>query len=414
MAAVTARAPVRVTIDRLVLHGVAHADAAAVQRALAAELSFRLAAGGAPTGGFERARFDIAPVADPAALGRQAGAALSRSLMADSASVAGAAAGTPAASARPLPPPAMFSTVAPRVQRSPTHSPEPEGEGAYEEEAGAELESSQAGTGPGSAKRLRRARRKLRRGRRRLARHNKNLLAKQALYELKGKLSGVTLDDLADEAKGIVEASAPADDYDSAYEKLKSNPKMWALHRGNSNADTDTYVYLPSYLASQTINLSLAFDIPIAVADDASSATTSLGYLPLTAAQLLALAGVDAPTQGRVLRAVNSTNATVAVSAQILFVTQSSAVPVAGTPAVVTAVQTLGIRNLNSSDTNILRSVRARRLPASVRNPAGQGSTESFRLVGTLTVTGREERMMILLTVSKGMAKKKAVEENFK
>lgn len=80
MAAVTAPAPIRVTIDRLVLHGVAPADAAAVQRALAAAL--RSAALGAtgdrfPNGGdLSDLELNVAGSSDPAELGRSAGAGL--------------------------------------------------------------------------------------------------------------------------------------------------------------------------------------------------------------------------------------------------------------------------------------------------------------------------------------------------
>ena len=62
----TAPRPIRVTIDRLVLHGIAHADAAAVERALAAELQVRLAVPGTN---------------DPAALGRSAGAGIAAALV---------------------------------------------------------------------------------------------------------------------------------------------------------------------------------------------------------------------------------------------------------------------------------------------------------------------------------------------
>lgn len=80
MAAVTAPRPVRVVIDRLVLHGVDRADAAAVQRALAAQLEAALkgAEPGAAPG--ERLRLDVAPAADPRALGASAGRALGAAL----------------------------------------------------------------------------------------------------------------------------------------------------------------------------------------------------------------------------------------------------------------------------------------------------------------------------------------------
>jgi hypothetical protein len=80
VAAVTGPRPIRVVVDRLVLHGVAHADAAAVQRALAAELRSALA--GAEPGGGDResVRLDVAAAADPGALGRSAGKALAGTL----------------------------------------------------------------------------------------------------------------------------------------------------------------------------------------------------------------------------------------------------------------------------------------------------------------------------------------------
>lgn len=77
----TAPPPVRVTIDRLVLHGVAPGDAAAVQRALAAELEAALAGGGpADAVPREHLRLDVATPADPRALGASAGRALGAAL----------------------------------------------------------------------------------------------------------------------------------------------------------------------------------------------------------------------------------------------------------------------------------------------------------------------------------------------
>lgn len=76
----TAPRPIRVTIDRLVLHGVAHGDAAAVERALTAAL--QSAALGAeadpfPHGGvLSDLNLTAAGSSDPAELGRSAGAAL--------------------------------------------------------------------------------------------------------------------------------------------------------------------------------------------------------------------------------------------------------------------------------------------------------------------------------------------------
>jgi hypothetical protein len=84
MAAMTAP-NVRLTIDRLVLHGVDRADAAAVRRAFSGALEAMLAgrddlaaAGLGMTDA--RIRLDLAPAADPASLGRSAGRALGRAL----------------------------------------------------------------------------------------------------------------------------------------------------------------------------------------------------------------------------------------------------------------------------------------------------------------------------------------------
>jgi hypothetical protein len=81
MAAVTAPRTVRVTIDRLVLHGVDRADAAAVQRALVAELGAAMA-GTEPGAGASRdhIRLDVAPAADPGALGHNVGRTLAAAL----------------------------------------------------------------------------------------------------------------------------------------------------------------------------------------------------------------------------------------------------------------------------------------------------------------------------------------------
>ena len=83
MAAVTAPGPIRVTIDRLVLHGVAHADAAAVERALTAELRARLSAMGPdlPADSAE-IQLSIPPTSGAAELGRSAGAGIANSLSA--------------------------------------------------------------------------------------------------------------------------------------------------------------------------------------------------------------------------------------------------------------------------------------------------------------------------------------------
>lgn len=69
---------IRITIDRLVLHGVPPGDAAAVQRALGDAVRAQLAQAGAMPEGFAAARLDlaVAPAAGAAALGRAAGTAL--------------------------------------------------------------------------------------------------------------------------------------------------------------------------------------------------------------------------------------------------------------------------------------------------------------------------------------------------
>ena len=68
---------IRLTIDRLVLHGVDRADAAAVRRALSSELETMLAgADPAALAAAPRLRLDIAPASGPVALGHAAGRAL--------------------------------------------------------------------------------------------------------------------------------------------------------------------------------------------------------------------------------------------------------------------------------------------------------------------------------------------------
>ena len=74
---------ISLTIDRLVLHGVDRADAAAVRRALNAELQTLLARAdfeGVPGGGGADLRLSIGPASQPHALGRSAGAAIARAL----------------------------------------------------------------------------------------------------------------------------------------------------------------------------------------------------------------------------------------------------------------------------------------------------------------------------------------------
>lgn len=73
--------PIRVVIDRLVLHGVAPADASAVQRALGEGLEAALArARPADLAAPEPLRIDLPTAADPRSLGLSAGRALARSL----------------------------------------------------------------------------------------------------------------------------------------------------------------------------------------------------------------------------------------------------------------------------------------------------------------------------------------------
>jgi hypothetical protein len=79
------RPRIQVAIDRLVLRGVAPADAAAVRRALATELQTRLAA--TDPAAFADAmdrhlRLGIGACADPASLGREAARALHGTLAA--------------------------------------------------------------------------------------------------------------------------------------------------------------------------------------------------------------------------------------------------------------------------------------------------------------------------------------------
>jgi hypothetical protein len=78
---VTARPPIRVTVDHIVLHGVDRADSAAVQRALAAELRTALAGvdGLAPAAQSDL-RLSVAGSSDPTTLGRSAGGAIGSAL----------------------------------------------------------------------------------------------------------------------------------------------------------------------------------------------------------------------------------------------------------------------------------------------------------------------------------------------
>jgi hypothetical protein len=78
---VTAPRPIRVTIDRLVLHGIAEGDAAALERAFRAEIESRLSAGtldlSAPDGPM---RLSMQSAGIPSDLGRRAGVALAQAL----------------------------------------------------------------------------------------------------------------------------------------------------------------------------------------------------------------------------------------------------------------------------------------------------------------------------------------------
>lgn len=80
----TRPARVRVSIDRLVLHGVDRADAAAVQRALSGEIAAHL--GRADTSaiavyaGGNRVRLTVGATDNAAGLGKAAGAAVSGAL----------------------------------------------------------------------------------------------------------------------------------------------------------------------------------------------------------------------------------------------------------------------------------------------------------------------------------------------
>jgi hypothetical protein len=77
--AVSGAPPIRVTIDRLVLHGIDRADSAAVERALVAELGAALAGAQPAGGGSDRIRLDLA-AAEPGALGASAGRAIGGAL----------------------------------------------------------------------------------------------------------------------------------------------------------------------------------------------------------------------------------------------------------------------------------------------------------------------------------------------
>jgi hypothetical protein len=73
---------IRLTIDRLVLEGVAPGDAAAVQRAMAQAIEVRLAQADVAGLGPDRASLNLAVSAGtgPAALGQAAGRALGASI----------------------------------------------------------------------------------------------------------------------------------------------------------------------------------------------------------------------------------------------------------------------------------------------------------------------------------------------
>ncbi|MEA3012195.1 MAG: lysozyme [Sphingomonadales bacterium] len=80
---------ISLTIDRLVLHGVDRADAAAVRRALTAELCTRLAGADIDGEGVgDRLRLVVATPANPAALGGSAGASIARALAGNKAGAA--------------------------------------------------------------------------------------------------------------------------------------------------------------------------------------------------------------------------------------------------------------------------------------------------------------------------------------
>ena len=80
----TAPSDVRLVIDRLVLHGVDRADAAAVRRALTSELE-RMLAGADPdilgAGEVPSLRIAIPSAQSPASLGRESGRALGSRLV---------------------------------------------------------------------------------------------------------------------------------------------------------------------------------------------------------------------------------------------------------------------------------------------------------------------------------------------
>ena len=80
----TAPRDVRLVIDRLVLHGVDRADAAAVRRALSGTLEQMLTGSEIDAAGTDpspRIRLSVPPVTGPASLGREAGRALGRTLL---------------------------------------------------------------------------------------------------------------------------------------------------------------------------------------------------------------------------------------------------------------------------------------------------------------------------------------------
>jgi hypothetical protein len=79
----TAPPQVRLVIDRLVLHGVDRADAAAVRRALNGALEAALAGAGGFEGGRDvaRIRLQLPPAVNAAHLGHSAGRALGAALV---------------------------------------------------------------------------------------------------------------------------------------------------------------------------------------------------------------------------------------------------------------------------------------------------------------------------------------------
>jgi hypothetical protein len=74
----TAPARIRLSVDRLTLHGVAPGDAAAVRRALTMAIEARLAGAdvAALAGSHPRLSLTVAPGQGPAALGHAAGQAI--------------------------------------------------------------------------------------------------------------------------------------------------------------------------------------------------------------------------------------------------------------------------------------------------------------------------------------------------